>query len=243
MHDPIESPPSPDAPPHSGGGHRAPWPRAALAGVFFAWGIVGALWAMWPTDQIRYVFREQGGVENATVILYVLAALALPAAGIRRRMPGVSLLALIILMIAAAARELDLHKIVGDYSVFKIGFYLKSDIPLHQRLWAFTGVDLVLLSGLYVTIRHARSWWWNARSGEPWAGTVGTMMAAGALAKVADRSADVLSSWLGVQFPPSLAALIQAFEESTELLLPALVILAVIQAARRRAPVARLSAA
>ncbi|MBP7276380.1 MAG: hypothetical protein KBA51_09285 [Kiritimatiellae bacterium] len=233
---------SPDVPSQDGRLGRARGSFLAPVVVLVFWAMVAALWAGWTTDHTRQVFREDGGVEVATVMLYIVAAILLAIPKLCRHLPPLSRIALLLLMIGAAAREMDFHKLVGDYSVFKVGFYLKSDIPIFHRLIAFCGVAAIFGSGLYIAVRHARDGWRALRSGEPWAWTVGTMIAAGAISKIADRSVDVLSSALGVTFSQSSIALIQAFEESTELLLPALVILAILQAARRREAAVRPAA-
>jgi hypothetical protein len=201
-------------------------------------GVVGAvaLWVALPPEQVMRVIAEDGPIELPTAVLYLLLVVALllpPSVDLRLR------LALAVSFATFAAREFDLHKHWTEKSVLKVSFYL-GDAPLHQKLVAASVLALIAVSVLYLLRRHALATWRAFRAGHPVAVTIAWFMATIVVSKVLDRSVNLLIEDAGVPVGASMHALVSAVEEVSELVLPLLGGLALLQhvggagAARRR---------
>jgi hypothetical protein len=182
------------------------------------------------------VFLENGPVETASAVLWVLLAVLLLAL-VRPISPAVAAGAVVAL--ASAAREMDLHKNVTGYSVLKPGFYLKPEFELHHQviaglLVALLGVSAaVLLRRLATLLRHAP---------RPWpAWTLGLAQAFAVLvvSKVLDRAPAILRDDMDIRLSDHALDVGIALEEGLELLVPvwfAAVTLSFFLHARARRP-------
>jgi hypothetical protein len=190
-------------------------------------GVVGALalWVVLPPEPLMRILAEGGPVELPTALLYLLLALALllpRSIDIRLR------LALAVSFATFAAREFDLHKEWTGKSVLKVSFYL-GDAPAHQKVVALSVLAVIAVSVLYLLRRHALATWRALRAGHPVAVTIAWFMATIVVSKVLDRSVNLLIEDFGVPVGPSVHALVSAVEEVSELVLPLLAALALLQ--------------
>jgi hypothetical protein len=210
-------------------GHRAGWLVVGLVAV----GV--ACWAALPAPTVRTLFWEGGPVERLTEILYLAAA---AFAWTNRRSPRGDTalrLALTVTLLAAAAREADWHKHWTGTSVLRVSYYYGS-APAAQRLVAAIIVATVLVAAWHLARRAWRGWWPALRRGEAFAATVGVLFTALAAGKVLDRSRAMLAEQFGIVMTQATADLVRVLEETLELSLPLLALLALVQYLAPSAP-------
>lgn len=218
------------------------WCRPGLA-VWLVLGVAMASAAIALIEPRSVVLRwmsEDGLVEQATAALYLMAAVLVwlqrtPAMAVRWTA------ALSLVLVAFAARELDLHKAFTTESVLKVSFYL-GDAPLAAKMAALL-VVLCVAAGLICVVRRWVSLGWRrciARR-EAVATTLVTLVLAMLVAKMLDRSINVLAEDFHWIAPLWLQSLVLSIEETLELTLPLLALLAIAQN-HRQAGVAGASA-
>lgn len=174
-------------------------------------------WA-WPQQRVLALVEENGPVEDLTVLFYLLTVAVFwsvrPTAADWRARAGIGLL-----LLACAARELDLHKAFTGTSVLKLSFYAHP-APLHQKLGAAAIVlALAAVAGLLLR-RFAAPLWRDLRQRRAVAITVASFFTMLVLTKLADRSFAVLAEDYGITMIPWLATVLHAFEEIGECSLP-----------------------
>ena len=173
------------------------------------------LWAVLEPPQVMAVMSEEGPVEIASAALYFLTAVGLWFVR-RRSMPVALALALTVVLCGFGARELDLHKAWTGVSTLKVSFYLGA-APLHQKLAALAVIGPVAFSLVYLLLRWGGPVLRGVRRLDPVAITVVAFWGTLVVAKLIDRSQNVLLEDYGVQFSPAMAALRAAWEECLEL--------------------------
>jgi hypothetical protein len=124
---------------------------------------------------------------------------------------------------------MDLHIAFTGTSVLKVSFYLR-DAPWHQKVVALGVVSTVALAMIHLARTYARPYRQAVRDRVPVAVTVTVFGAAMAVAKVLDRSVNVLAGDFGVEVTAATAALVSSLEETLEVSLPILAGLALLQA-------------
>lgn len=168
-----------------------------------------ALWLNLPPAEVMRVMVEGGPIERLTEWGYMAVAaliwLAPPPAGQRR-----GWLALSVLLLAAAAREMDWHKHWTGYSVLKVSFYFHP-VPLWHKLLALSVLGLIAWAALH-WLRRPRADW--LRPVTIW--FFFTMV----VSKILDRAINLLAEDWGIHTSDSILALVSALEESIELSLP-----------------------
>ncbi len=189
---------------------------AALASI--------ALWLLLPPGQVMHVLREGGPVEGLTEKLYFILAAALWFSP-RQKGEWRITLALTVLLVAAGAREMDLHKSLTGFSVLKVSFYLQ-DRPLSTKLIALCCVGPVAAAALYLLHTQGRALWQRLRLHEPVAGNLAIFFVTLVVTKVLDRSLNILAQDFSIPSSPSTEALVSAFEEVGELSLPMIAMVA-----------------
>ncbi len=127
--------------------------------------------------------------------------------------------ALVVLMAAFGAREMDLHKAWTEKSVLKVSFYLENH-PLHQKLVALAVLAAVIIGLGLLVRRHARSVWRGFRAGDTVCTTMLIFIVTMVVSKILDRSVNVLLVDYGIVTPAVTNALVGAIEEIVELSLP-----------------------
>lgn len=187
-------------------------PPALAVLVSLAWG------AMLSHDAVIALIHENGPVESLTVLLYLLLAVALwcvprPGDDTRPR------LAATVMVLALAAREMDLHKHFTGTSVLKVSFYLH-DAPLLHKLVAAPILLVVLATAVWLAVRFARPLWRDLRRGRPLAVTIAVFFATLVLTKLIDRSFAILAEDFGIAISIGLDAVLSALEEVGECSLP-----------------------
>lgn len=201
------------------------WPALSLFGAVLLVGVLAWYWLP-PESQTSWL-REGGPVEGSTAALFFILGLF----GLLWRPQHTerwSWLAVCGLCWAAGAREMDWHKHWTGKSVLKVSFYW-SDAPVLHKLLALLAVLSVLACALYLLLRYGRHLWQAFWRGDPFARTIATLLAAVVFTKIMDRSVNLLIEDFGVSVAPTVAMLVSMVEESSEISLPLMVVLAVWQ--------------
>lgn len=200
------------------------------AGLLVAVLLLAALtcWLLLPAPLVRALFWEGGPVERLTEALYVAGALVAWTCRDSLRGDRALRLALSVTLLAAAAREADWHKRWTGTSVLRVSYYY-GQAPALQRLVAALVVAVVLVAAVHLLRRAWRGWWPALRRGEAHAASVGVLLLALVAGKLLDRSRAVLAEQFGIVMSSATAALVRVLEETFELALPLLAILALRQ--------------
>jgi hypothetical protein len=215
------------APRHDAG---APWARRRFSislGLGFALlaVAVGLLIPNWISPDF---LSEEGPVEFGTLWVYgaaVLCALLLRGPGTSR----LDLAAAAVLLLAMMAREADLHKAMFGLSILKSRFYLDATSPW-PVLAALAVLLPIVLSGLWLLVRHGRRW---LRPMAQWTApmvSVTVLVAAMVVAKILDRTPATLDD-LGLlqRTPQAIVYVMLSLEEILEFALPVFAIAAIVQ--------------
>lgn len=200
-----------------------PAPALALISALLAAAIASWL----PPETLTHLMREGGPVETATALVYAAAAGALwvmpnPVFGLAGRTAGTIVLG------SCIAREVSVRK-----------WLLSTDPGAYCCTQAETqiviGVMLVMLvaAGAWLIARHTRALLTGLWQRKPVPVTIGTMFACAALSQVLDRAPKITLALFGHVLSGRGRAVALSLEEVLEMLLPALVILAIVQANRR----------
>lgn len=191
-------------------------------------GVVATLlWAVLALPTLETVISESGLVERPTQWLFFLAAV-LALLWRRPEAAWSDSIALALLMLAFGAREMDLHKTLTGTSVLRVSFYF-SAAPLAHKAGALAAVALAAWAMAWLLLRHTGRILAGLRRADPACVSVAVFVATLVLTKALDRAVDVLAQDFGVTLPGTLAALVVAWEEFDELVLPAIALLAMWQ--------------
>lgn len=205
--------------------HSSPLARTAvifLLLVALHLGIVVHIVLTAPPELSRLLFSEDGSYETMSVWLWLLLALATASAGKLRPSTRLAASAAALLM---AAREMDLHKALFDMSFIKTGFYKSAATPFADKLAGGTLLLLMLALTAYLAarfIRHVPRRLDTARL------LVLLGLATGIISKIMDRLGSQLRAIFDIHLAQQQRLMITGLEESMEMLIPVLLILALI---------------
>jgi hypothetical protein len=197
----------------------------------FAW-LLGLVWAAalalgLGLDRAggQYLFSEGRPVETLSVVAYALAVLALLTWS---RAPRNFRLHSALVIAFLGMRELDFHNAFTSESFMKISYYSRGADPLWGRILA----GLIFLAVLAVTvtylIRLARlRGALTAR--RPYALSSLAAVVLLPLSKVMDSGAREIHRQIGYDTPDGIRHWVTILEESTELAIPLIMLLAIVQ--------------
>ena len=186
----------------------------ALCAVFAL--VLGVLSQVLPPDKSRALFYETGPFERASPWLWLGLAVLIVAV-FRRASWGV--LSGVVLSVASAAREWDLHLSLTGYSVLKPAFYGKDQYPFWQKGLAGAAVLAMFISLFFLVRIVWRDRPWRARPKPAWAWALVFAIAMLVLTKLFDRAPAVLRNDFGIEVNERLVLLMSAWEEGLEMLL------------------------
>lgn len=227
---------------------QAPWLRylqlddahSAVHLVVATFGVGFLLWWTVPTEALSALVEEAGPIEQPTVLLYLSAALAawylLPA----RSHPRCTL-AVSAMLVAFGAREMDLHKAWDGISMLRVSFYT-GDAPLDVKLAAAGLVVWLLREAGRLLLRYGARVAHGALCGDSASISIVVFLVTLVVATVLDRTADVLGRHFDLHLTASVEVLLRTLEELTELALPAIALLAMLQFKYLPRPVPAVSA-
>ena len=199
--------------------------------AFAVLGILNAVLLPWETS-LR-LLSEGGLIEDATVVFYYVALLVLWTCA-PRGLARSSLVAISVVLIASAAREMDLHIALFGMSILKANFYRKFATG-PQIVIALLVILPVLLSVGFLVVQHGR-WLLNGtRRRIPTAVTTSSIFVLLVVVKILDRSLGMVQEIGGYAPPLALRVMQLSLEEPLEMLPAILVITAIAQAWRTRA--------
>lgn len=181
-----------------------------------------------PWDVALDLMREGGPIENTTVLGYYFA-LAMLWLLAPQKASKPALIAISVLLLACAARELDLHKALFGMSILKANFY-RHYASGAQIAGAVAMLLPVFASMGYLWLRYGRWLRDGVKRRDPVAVTTASLFALLFFVKILDRSLGVAMELGGYNAPLPLRALEQTQEEPLEMILPLLVVLAAVQA-------------
>jgi hypothetical protein len=187
---------------------------------------------LFPWQTTLEVMIEGGPVENAAIIAYYIALGTLwlfPPQVMNR----VALAAGSMLLLACAARELDLHKSAFGMSILKSHFY--RDYATGPQIAAALAILLPIFAAMgYLALRYGRRVIEGTRRGDPAAATVATMVILLFVLKAFDSIIGYVGAWLGEPgqiwgYTTKMGLITMALEETLEILPPLLAVIAIMQ--------------
>lgn len=202
-------------------------PRAAWALMVACLAMGALIWAAGSPREVETLMGETGPVERITTISYLLCAMfaaIVRAADADRR----TTVALVVMMVAFALRELDWHKAFTGTSVLRLSRYA-GPAAWTTKLAALAALAPVAASAAWLVWRHAVPSWRGWLAGQAVATTVVVFFVTLVLAKTLDRMVSILSFDLGVHVPLYWVALRSSLEECLELGLSLLLLLGLAQ--------------
>lgn len=188
---------------------------------------------VFPLDFVIPFTSEEGPVEVANAMLF---GVSLAAMVCYRNVLGSWKvgLAMAVLIIACAARELDLHRYwTQGESALKVSFMLGS-APVHQRLTTVLVVVCVLAAIAYFAVGHGRALWRHIRQRDALGIAVASFVGAAVVSKIFDRSGSILVEDFGVDLPLKIRALTVSVEEFLEMSLPLIIVVGLHQQLPKR---------
>jgi hypothetical protein len=195
--------------------------------------IAALIGALTPSVFPENLFSEGGPIEEFTLVMYVLAIIAVVMVP-TRVVTRTDKLATCILLAAFAAREMDLHTVMFGTSILKARFYNRDGTPL-QIVGALLTLAPIFASIAWLAIKHGTQWLRALRERQPAAITFLVFMIALVVAKLSDRAPDTLAGW-HMLVTMTVRHVMQGIEESLEMFLPVFIAIAVWQAARYAMP-------
>ncbi len=180
-----------------------------------------------PLDELKRWTSEEGLFEQGSwVVYFVVAAVCLFLMREDPRLYATSA----VVVLAMAARELDLHRRFTTDSMLKSRYYLKVQAPLIEKLIAGAVVLALTAVVLYMLVRYLPLLLRRLRERSPAAITLATSFVVLVLTKIADRLPDLVRHDFGAVVPAWLLHLQAVFEEPLESTIPLLFLLAIVQA-------------
>ncbi|MBZ8141244.1 hypothetical protein CLD22_15230 [Rubrivivax gelatinosus] len=191
------------------------WPIAtAIAATLF--------WLLLTPEALRWLKAENGPIEGTNAALYFVCALVFL---LTPRIETPTRLALAVLFVGFGAREMDWHKTFTGKSVLKVSYYL-GDAPWQTRLLAFLAVAAVALAVLTLLLRQSRPLLQQWQRRDPVATSTVIFIVTMVITKVLDRSLNLLAEEAGIVFSESTGLLVSSLEETIELSLPLIALVA-----------------
>lgn len=211
-----------DSNPARFGVHR---PGSALWLVALVSLLVVLVWALLPVRTVMNLFVEGGTVESATLLGYIVAVVLVPV--LRVQGDGKLLrFSLVWVVLFFAAREADLHRVFDNTSLLKLSFY-SNDHALVDKLIGLTVLATTVVSLGVLLAQKKRLLDWNAKRAHQITFVVFVLVLV--VAKVFDRSINLLKEGYGLEFGESIETLVLGLEEGYEFTLPLLIMLGLYQ--------------
>ena len=177
----------------------------------------------------KQFLSENGPVENASWIAYFVAAFFVVLKTIKN--PNRWSMAVAAMLLGM--RELDFHERFTTMGIFKSRFFISPDVPVGEKLIALLVAAAIGVTLFFMAKNHLKIFVSRVRSGE---GASLSFLLAGALMVFA-KSIDGLSRKLGlfgIESSDATGQVFNSIEESFELTVALLIVVAAIAALRNR---------
>lgn len=188
-------------------------------------------WAVLPLDVIFPIIHENGPIESMTIVFYFAAIACIWLSKIKLYSTPFIRILCTIAILAMAAREADLHKVIEGVNVLKVRFWT-GDSPISYKLITAATLLPMIFSVLYLLLTFYKPVLKAARQYVASAVTLVTFFILIVITKILDRSLDVVTQILSWDSPRWVTALQNSLEESLEMLLPILLIVFIFQKIR-----------
>lgn len=176
--------------------------------------------ALAPADVRNFLAREGGPIEWATVACYALALGYILVRGLYQKTKWIFWLVVLFIM-----RELDFDARFTSGKITKFDFYLAPDLSLLQALYAFAVLGGFVFV-LFMTIKsYGKSFANEVKERTPIALAVTIALVAVGLSKLIDGPRRK-AKYFGLDPSDDAIAFFQIIEESIELLIPLMIIVA-----------------
>jgi hypothetical protein len=187
-----------------------------------------------PLETAKFIFSEEGPYEIGSILLWL--ALAGTLVYSRKYWDFKAWLSFLALSLIAAAREADLQKAFTTEGFIKLNYYTNPEIPFGEKIIAGTVLAGLLFIALVAAWRGIR-FVIETRFKTPRGMMVLEMFVILVVTKIFDRLRNILKNDFDFIIPDSIQIVIHGLEESGEMAIPALCIVAIlfkIQEARTR---------
>ena len=181
-----------------------------------------------PSESMIHFVRENGPVENLTLVFYVVAIAFILYSG-RSFLTVRTRVAVTVLLAYMFMREASLHKSVSTMSILKSKFWLGSQIPWTDKLLAIAILAPVLWAFFYFVEKYIRQWWSDLRRKDGYAVGVFVFLAVLVISKIFDRSLNMMHEMWGWHFDSWVEAMVTGQEKYLECILPLLVLVSFYQ--------------
>lgn len=208
--------------------HRERWLAGVVALSIVLITVACALWL--PAHALSGLVRENGPLENATVVWYGAALVAVWLAW-DTGFSKTSAAAANILMFACIAKEISLRRLLMAAAGYEPGSY---DSAAWPNLLALMMVLAALLAATWLLWRYARVFLAALSRREPFAITLAVAFSCLAASQAFDQLSKIAGNGLGLTLSSSGSALAHLVEEVLEMVFPVLLLIAVLQARTRR---------
>ncbi len=193
-----------------------------LLGIYL--GLAAYIATQAPPEVTAFLYSEEGPYEVFSAWLWLLLAcmtLFSPALQPRTRFAA-GLTALLM-----GARELDMHKSPFSMSFIKTNFYQSHDIPLQDKLQGGSILLIMLVLALYLLIRMVRHLRRHGIGDTP-ALLLLCGLALGTVSKALDRFSSQMYQFFQIEISAGIRQMVVVMEESLEMTMPLLLILALL---------------
>jgi hypothetical protein len=182
-------------------------------------------------DALMWTMSEEGPFEIGSVVAWLVAA-PLAFGLLRRRARLVFVVSLVVVFLACAAREADLHKTFTGRSMLQIGYYHDPAFTIGSRLTA--ALVMLIFTASVVRIGLAALGHLKRRSGRMryWEAATVIIFPVIVVSKVADRAPVLAREFLDLTIEDEVRVYVKVFEEGLEAALPILAICAIVSYAR-----------
>ncbi|MCP1659945.1 hypothetical protein [Neisseria perflava] len=190
-----------------------------------------------PLDLAVFAFSEEGTIEILSPLLWFLLALFY----LFGRMALPTRLASAVMAVLFGLREMDMHKsffqVEGQSTHFlRSNFYFTDIEPLSHKIIGGIFALAILALAFYLIKTFVISFKRSRKPRNPAYGYTALGFVLLVISKFADRLNSDLQEIFNITLPPRSVVLVQAFEESTEMILPVILCIAVILYERQTLP-------
>lgn len=196
-----------------------------LSGVFLAILASGMAIIFLPGHIINLLIRENGLVENATVVFYIAGTIASWIYAKKRILKhGINIGIMLMLL---ALRELDFQKMFTDISISKTKFYFSPDIPLLTKIFFGAIVFLILIFVFSFMIKNLKAFLKGVIERKDWAISAMSGVFFLIFSKLLDSGRRFLKSLDIITY--GYNDVVKAMEETAELAIPIFFLISIIQ--------------
>ncbi len=182
-----------------------------------------------PEHYVKLLIKENGIIENATVVFYIAGAIASWMYAKRTILErGLSIGLMLILL---ALRELDFQKRFTAISITKIKFYVSPDIPLLEKIFVCTIVFFILIFIFSFVIKNSKALLRGFRNRKDWAISAMSGLLFLFFSKLIDSGRRILTKSLDI-INYEYDNVLKTTEETAELAIPVFFLIAIIQYAK-----------